>query len=146
MVSYRRLAGLILIMVFLWSCGKKEGAEDVDYIGSRLRYLTAKLALEQTQIDRIRTILTEDNKELVQLRNTNVDNPREIWRGLRARQEKTDTLIASVLTGDQKTHYQQLLTLGINDNNFIELQAKLNLTVAQSDSIAKILHLAISST
>jgi hypothetical protein len=138
MVRFWRLAGLVLILTFLWSCGQKEGTEEVDYVGSRLLYLTAKLQLDQPQADRIRAILSEDTKAAASMRTSDAGDPREIWRGLRERQAKTDTLIASVLSDEQKETYRQLQALGINDNNFIELQAKLNLTVAQSDTIAKI--------
>jgi hypothetical protein len=139
MGKYWFLGGATLIVMLLWFCGQKEQSGESDYTNSRLAYMTERLNLTPQQADGIKTILTEERNALQKLRDVNKDDMRAMMRASRDRKSQTESQIITVLDEGQQERYSQLQALGINEDNVIELQAKLSLTPNQTDSVAKIL-------
>jgi hypothetical protein len=138
MAKYWLLCVGLLTLLFLWSCGQTGESQTGDYSDSRVVYLTAKLSLSQAQAERVRGILNEESKEIAKLRNTDSDDRRGQRQAIRNRKAEAVTKVEAVLGDTQKDVYAKLCSMGISDDNFVELQAKLSLTVDQSDSVAKI--------
>jgi hypothetical protein len=138
MVKYWLFTAGLLGILLLWSCGQTDTSQKGTYTESRVAYLKAKLSLTDAQIERVRGILNEEGKEIAKLQNTDSGDRRGQRREIQNRKVETVTKIEAVLEDSQKDGYKKLCALGVNDDNFVELQAKLSLTVDQSDSVAKI--------
>jgi hypothetical protein len=138
MSRYWFLGSATLMVLVLWYCGQQEQSQVADYTGSRLAYLTERLQLTAPQAERIKAVLTEERNALQKLRYNNEEDRRALMRATRDRKSETDTLIVSHLDESQRETYSRLQKLGVNEDNIIELQAKLSLTPNQTDSVAKI--------
>jgi len=125
-------------LCFIWYCGDTGNSQPSDYTDSRMQYLTAKLSLTESQAESIRGILTEESSAIQKLRQEYSDDRRGMMSSIRDRKAETVTQAGAVLGEVQKKEYEKLCALGINDDNFVELQAKLALTVDQSDSVVVI--------
>ena len=132
------LLTLTCMLIAVWSCGNTGDSQTNNYIDSRMAYLSVKLNLDQTQASKIKAVLIKETDETAKMRSADTKDFRSARRGIRERQEKTTAQVQEILNDIQKETYAELIEAGVNDNNFIELQSKLNLTVAQSDSIVKI--------